>query len=134
MYLSKRLFFLLFGLFSLTFSACTNFGAPTPRPTLVLDAVCQKVMDTTFQSTVTYPLGEGEGGVIFGPHLISFKNDGTVYWRYSLTYVEGTFECQNGVITARFSEGEKEAFEGNYIEATALLEVENTYFSKAPSE
>jgi hypothetical protein len=48
--------------------------------------------------------------------------------------VIGTFECNNGEITATFSDGDKESFEGMYIDATALLEVENVYFSKAPSE
>jgi hypothetical protein len=130
----KILSILFVSLLGLLLTACSSLGPATPRPTLVFDAVCQKIVDTSFQSTVTYPLGEGDDGVIFGPHMISFKADGSVYWRYSLTYVIGTFECNNGEITATFSDGDKESFEGMYIDATALLEVENVYFSKAPSE
>lgn len=130
----KKYLLFFVSLLGLFLAACSNLGPATPRPTLVFDAVCQKIVDTSFQSTVTYPLGEGDNGVIFGPHIISFKADGSVYWRYSLEYVVGTFACNNGAITAQFSEGDKEAFEGSYIDATALLEVENVYFSKAPSE
>ncbi|HNB52996.1 MAG TPA: hypothetical protein PK530_13695 [Anaerolineales bacterium] len=134
MHKAKNLSLLFVGLLGLFLTACSNLGPDAPRPTLVFDEVCQKIIETSFQSSVTYPLGEGDNGVIFGPHIISFKADGSVYWRYSLEYVVGTFECNDGAITAHFSEGDKEAFEGSYIDATALLEVDNVYFSKAPSE
>lgn len=114
--------------------ACSKNGTPEPLPTIVVDEACQSIISHSFLSTVSYQLGESEQGPIFGPHMVSFLNDGRAIWKYSTESYIGTFTCENAQFKATFTEGEKKSFEGTYSAETNMIRIDDVNYLMATDE
>ena len=130
----KRLSPFIFIFLVLSLASCTGKGSPTPLPTIVVDEVCQGIVNHSFLSVASFELGESEQTPVFGPRMVSFLNDGRVVWKYSITSYIGTFTCENGVFVAAFTEGEKNSFEGTYTPEMDMIQIEGVNYLKATEE
>ncbi|MCB9134925.1 MAG: hypothetical protein H6636_05840 [Anaerolineales bacterium] len=115
--------------------ACSNNqGTPEPVATIVVDKTCQGLVSHSFISSVSYLLGDSEQGPVYGPHMVSFLNDGRAIWKYSTVSYIGTYTCENGQFIATFADGEKKSLEGTYISETDMLRVEDVNYLKATEQ
>ena len=112
----QRLFPLVF-IFLFVLTACSG-GEEVPgaaNPTIAVDSVCEGILNNTFMSRENLQASGEEDNMLLSPYRVSFLLDGRVIWNYenNESYI-GTFTCEQGAVTATFTEGSKQSFIGQY--------------------
>ena len=106
-----------------------NDTTVTFNPTIEVDEVCAGLLNNSFQSRENLQIIDAGDVTAELPLLVSFLLDGRVVWNYENNEsVIGTFECENGHVTAVFTEGSRSGFTGDFDPDTGTIVIDGIQY------
>lgn len=101
----------------------------TFNPTVVVDEICQGLLNNTFQTRTAVQSFEYNGQNTILPLTVSFLVDGRLVWNYenNQSYI-GTFDCSGGHFSASFTEGSLQKMEGDYSPEEGTITIDGDVY------